>query len=222
MRTFDTLDRAATPDGRWLTLHHRDGDFFIYLDGEELMSTRATGSEELLAELACRELATLDGPRILIGGLGFGYTLRAALALLPPRAKVLVAEILPAVVDWNRTHLDAIHRQGLEDSRVEIRTGDVWNLLDGRAGLDAILLDVDNGPSAWCLDSNSRLYSPQGLQQIHRSLAAGGMLAIWSAYSDDAFVKRLAKSGFAVTVERVRARGRKGARHTIFLARRSP
>lgn len=221
MRTFDTLARAATPDGRWLTLHHRDGDFYIYLDGEELMSTRATGSEELLAELACRELATRDRPRILIGGLGFGYTLRTALALLPPRAEVLVAEILPAIVDWNRKLLDTVHRRCLEDSRVEIRTGDIWNLLAGRADLDAILLDVDNGPSAWCLDSNRRLYSPHGLQLIHRSLAAGGTLAIWSAYADDAFAKRLKKGGFEVTVEHVRARGRKGARHTIFLARTS-
>lgn len=220
MRTFDTLDRATTPDGRSLTLHHRDGDFYIYLDGEELMSTRATGSEEMLAELGCRELAAADRPRVLIGGLGLGYTLRAALDLLPARAQVTVAEILPAVVDWNRSLLSSVHQQSLVDARVEIRTGDVWALLDGNGSFDAILLDVDNGPSAWCLESNDRLYSRPGLQQIHRSLASGGVLAIWSAYADDTFVKRLKKSGFSVQVERARARGRKGARHTIFLARK--
>lgn len=220
METFETLDRVTTPDGRRLTLHHRDGDFYIHLDGEELMSTRATGTEEALARLACGDLADRPRPRILIGGLGLGYTLRAALDHLPSQAEVLVAELFPEVVDWNRTCLPAEHRRCLDDPRVDIRTGDVWNLLDNPRRFDAILLDVDNGPSAWCMESNHKLYGPTGLERLERALASGGMLAIWSADGDDAFVRRLRKRGFRVRVERARARGRRGARHTIFLARK--
>jgi len=219
MRPFETLQSTTTPEGHRLTLHHRDGDYFIHLDGEELMSTRRTGSESALAELTCQELPNRKRPRLLIGGLGFGYTLRAALEVLPAQAEVVVAEIYPAVVEWNREHLEPLHRQTLEDHRVVIRSANVWDLLGEPRVFDAILLDVDNGPSAWCLSSNSRLYGREGLQRIRASLAPGGVLAVWSAYVDAAFVKRLGKSGFSAKAVRVRDHGRKGAQHTIFVAR---
>ena len=218
MRPFDTLHSTRTPDGNRLSWHHRDGEYFIHLDGEELMSTRRTGSESALALLACQKLADRKNPRVLIGGLGFGYTLRAALEVLPTQAEVVVAEIFPAVVEWNREHLESLHRQTLEDRRVTIRNGNVWELLGDEQAFDAILLDVDNGPSAWCLSSNSRLYARQGLERIRTSLKPGGVLAIWSADADAAFVKLLEKSGFTARAERVRDHDRKGAQHTVFLA----
>ena len=221
MRPFETLQSTTTPDGSLLTLHHRDGDYFIHLAGEELMSTRRTGSESALGTLTCREIRSHGNPRLLIGGLGFGYTLRATLESLPPGAEVVVAEIFPAVVEWNRQCLEPLHRHTLEDRRVVIRSAHVWDLLGDQQSYDAILLDVDNGPSAWCLPSNGRLYERQGLQRIRRSLTPRGVLAVWSAYSDPAFVKRLSKYGFSATVERVRDHDRKGAQHTIFIGRRT-
>jgi len=221
MRPFETLHGTTTPDGARLSLHHRNGEYFIHLDGEELMSTRRTGSESALATLAWQALDDRKHPQVLIGGLGFGYTLRAALEVLPPRARVVVAEIYPSVVEWNREHLEPLHRQTLEDERVVIRNANVWDLLGDRQSFDAILLDVDNGPSAWCLSSNGRLYDREGLQRIRASLTPGGVLAIWSAYEDAAFLKRLGKSGFSARVERVRDHRQKGAHHKIFLAQKT-
>lgn len=220
MRPFETLDHTETADGRKLTLHHRDGDFFIHLDGDELMSSRATGSESALADLACRNLTPHKSPRVLIGGLGFGYTLRAALSALPQRAEVTVAEVFPAVVEWNRKRLGPLYRKTLEDPRVRLRETNVWHLLGDRPLYDAILLDVDNGPSAWCLNANRRLYDRRGIDRLGRSLVQRGVLAIWSAYPDPAFARRLEKQGFRVKLEGVRGRGRKGAKHWIFLARK--
>jgi len=222
MRPFETLDSTRTPDGTILSLHRRDGDYFIHLDGEELMSTRRTGSESALAALACQEVLERKNPRILIGGLGFGYTLRAALEILPFRAEVVVAEIYPSVVEWNRERLELMHRRALEDKRVLIRNANVWDLLEEIRAFDAILLDVDNGPSAWCLSSNGRLYDREGLRKIRAALTPQGVLAVWSAYTDAAFVKRLGKSGFTARIERVRDHQRKGAQHTIFLAQKKP
>jgi spermidine synthase len=221
MRPFETLDRSPTADGTVLSLHHRDGDYFIHLDGEELMSTRRTGSEVALAKLACQERPEHQKPRVLIGGLGFGYTLRAALETLPSQAEIVVAEIYSSVVRWNRELLEPLHRQTLEDERVVIQNANVWDLLDGRQTFDVVLLDVDNGPSAWCLSSNGRLYDRKGLERIQASLTPRGVLAVWSAYADEAFVKRLKKSGFSTRVERVRDHHRKGAQHTIFIASRA-
>jgi len=141
--------------------------------------------------------------------------------ILPPRAEVVVAEIYPSVVEWNRESLEPVHRRALEDKRVLIRNANVWDQLDESQAFDAILLDVDNGPSAWCLSSNGRLYDREGLKKIRAALTPGGVLAVWSAYADAAFVKRLGKSGFKAKVERVRDHQRKGAQHTIFLARKS-
>ncbi len=223
MRPFETLANVTTPDGRRLTLHRHDRDFFIQLDGNELMSSRAHGSEVALAKLACRELPDAKRHRILIGGLGLGYTLRAALDVLPKRAEVVLAEIFPCVVAWNRLHLADLGRP-LEDPRVRVHEQDVRALLGDSCGhpYHAILLDVDNGPSAWCLEANHRLYDRDGLARIKRSLTPGGVLAVWSTHRDPAFVKRLRQCGFTVRTETVRARGRKGSRHTIFLARLPP
>jgi spermidine synthase len=223
MRPFHTLASVTTPDGRRLTLHRRETDFFIHLDGEELMSSRAYGSEAALAELACRDLAQVRRPRVLIGGLGLGYTLRAALQVLPGTAEVIVAEVFPCVVDWNRRYLADLGGP-LEDPRVRVVERDVVDLLGDtrQTPYQVILLDVDNGPAAWCQDSNRRLYDRRGLERIRRSLAPGGVLAVWSAQADPVFVKRLRQCGFAARAETARASGRKGSRHTIFLARVPP
>jgi len=220
MHPFETLDRVTTPEGRELSLHHHDGHYFIHLDGEELMSTWVHGSESALAEMACRELAPTRRPRILIGGLGLGFTLRAALEALPERAEVVVAEIFPEVVEWNRAYLTHLG-QPLQDPRVRIHAGDVVGLLQEGPSrhYHAALLDVDNGPSEWCLAANRALYDRRGLQQIRKSLVAGGILAVWSAYPDPVFVKTLRKGGFEARSQTVRGRGSKGPRHTIFLGR---
>lgn len=222
MKPLETLDSVTTPDGHRLSLHRRDGDVYICLDGEELISTRAPGSESELGRMACSGLARSKHPRVLIGGLGLGYTLRAALEVLPAGASVVVAEVFAAVTSWNRDVLADLHCGSLEDPRVEIVERDVWFLINepGRRLYDAILLDVDNGPDAWCLESNSRLYSGAGLDRIKRALSPGGLLAIWSSDDDRTFVKRLGKNGFDASSTTVRSRGRKGTRHTIFMARK--
>ena len=221
MHPFETLDSVTTPEGRVLSLHHHDGHYFIHLDGEELMSTWVHGSESALAELACQEMPSDRGPRVLIGGLGLGFTLRSALAALPDHAEVVVAELFSRVVGWNRTHLTHLGRP-LDDPRARIHDGDVFGLLKRQDPIryHAILLDVDNGPSEWCMESNSGLYDRHGLELIKSSLVPGGILGVWSAYPDAAFVKNLKKSGFQARAETVRGRGRKGPRHTIFIARK--
>lgn len=227
MRPFETLDTTITPEGLPLTLHHRDGDFFINLDGDELMATRAPRSEKALAELGCAHLRQGDtarfgprGPRVLIGGLGLGFTLRATLDLMPRRAQVVVAEVFASVVTWNRGPLAHLHGNALDDPRVVIDNRDVVTVIREAAGrpFDAMLLDVDNGPSAWCLESNGRLYARRGLAEVAEALAPGGVVAYWSAYPDSSFRERLRKSGFVARSETVRSRGEKGSRHAIFLA----
>jgi len=220
MRPFETLDRVTTPEGRELSLHHHDGHYFIHLDGEELMSTWVHGSESALAEMACRELTSTSRPRILIGGLGLGFTLRAALEVLPKNAEVVVAELFPRVVDWNRVHLTPLGRP-LEDPRVRIHDGNVVGLLKESPSrhYNSVLLDVDNGPSEWCLKSNSALYDREGLERIKQSIVPGGILAVWSAYPDPGFVKNLRQGGFDASSQTVRGHGKKGPRHTIFLGR---
>ena len=222
MRPFETLDHVTTSEGRRLTLHHRDGDYFINLDGEELMASREPGSERALAELGCGHLGATARPRVLIGGLGLGYTLSSALDMLPTGATVVVAELFPSVVAWNRTHLLDLHGRALDDHRVRVFEGDVGEVLaDSRQQpFDAILLDVDNGPDAWCLESNGRLYDRLGLAHIYRSLKPKGLLAVWSADRDPAFVKQLRKGGFETRTETVLSRADRGSKHTIFLARR--
>ncbi len=224
MRPFETLETFETPEGKLLTLHRHDHDLAIHLDGEELMSSRAPGSETTLAKVACRSLRA-KRPRVLIGGLGLGFTLRAALDSLPEQSRVVVAEIFECVAEWNRRYvaeqIEALGRP-LDDPRVEIQIEDVHNVIAAasRGAYHAILLDVDNGPGAWCLRANSRLYGASGLGRIRAALAAGGVLAVWSTYPDPRFVGQLRRAGFEASREKARTRGKKGNHHTIFVARK--
>jgi spermidine synthase len=219
--SWKELGRSRAPDGGQLVLRMRDDEFVIRIDGRELMSSRAHGSEEEMARLACAKLPTPDAPRVLIGGLGMGYTLRAALDVLPAGASVTVAEIVRAVVDWNREHIAHLAGAPLDDPRVTVHTGDVGALLrKGTVRWDAIMLDVDNGPQAITRPANQLLYSPPGLEMIRHALRRGGTLAVWSADRDPRFVALLAKQKFEATSVDVPARGRAGGpAHTIFLAR---
>ena len=220
MPTLDNLGEARTPDGRKLTLYRRHGEYFIDLDNEQLMSSWDHGSEEDLAKLGCVDLPDAKRPRVLVGGLGLGFTLKAALEILPAGARVEVAEIMPPVAEWNRTHLRDLNGRLLDDPRVTVHLSDVQKLLRRGGPFDAILLDVDNSPDGWCLTTNGRLYDRGGLAALRDTLKPGGCLAIWSAAPETPFVKRLRKAGFEARVRMVRSRNGKGPRFWIFLARR--
>ncbi|MEO6218365.1 MAG: hypothetical protein ABIO86_20225 [Sphingomonas sp.] len=215
------IDTATVPDGGDLRLFRRGDEFSITLGANELMNSRLSGSEEALAELACDRLAGAARPHLLVGGLGMGFTLRAALARLGPDAAVTVAELVPAVIAWARGPMAEIFAGCLDDQRVRVAGEDVAGLIwAGAAAYDAILLDVDNGPDGLSRESNGRLYSANGLAAARRALRPGGVLAIWSAAPDRAFTRRLGEAGYSV--EEVVARGRaggRGARHVIWLAR---
>jgi spermidine synthase len=218
------LATAATPGGETLRLLRRGDEFSIRLQGgNELMNSRLGGSEEALATLALDRLTDRSAPRVLIGGLGMGFTLRAALAVAPPDARLIVSEIVPDLVGWAGQHMGAVFGDCLSDPRVAVRTGDVGVAMREAVGtFDAILLDVDNGPDGLTRSDNDMLYGEGGLQSAHRALAPGGVLAVWSATPDPAFTKRLSGCGFDVGTHAVRA-GRKasGARHTIWIAVRT-
>jgi spermidine synthase len=221
MKAWELLGQTRTPDGTEMTLTHRDGEYLILTNGRSLMSSRMHGSEEALATLACREVRTLEEPCVLIGGLGMGFTLRATLDLLPPDATVVVAELVPAVVEWNRGPLGHLAGHPLKDTRVRIEVGDVdATLRSSTRRFDAVLLDVDNGPAAFTASHNTRLYDDGGLAAARAALKAGGVLAVWSAWEDRKFEQRLRHGGFTVQVERVRGRLKRGGpRHTLFLGR---
>jgi len=189
-----------------------------------LMSSRLHGSEEALATLGCTETRGQAHPRVLVGGLGMGITLRAVLDVLPSTASVIVAELVPAVIQWNRESLAALAGYPLRDPRVRIEVADVGLTLRQNHGrFDAILLDVDNGPAAFTVGVNAGLYDNSGVAAAYAALCPRGTLAIWSAWEDRKFEQRLRFHGFTVTVERVRARLKKGGpRHTIFLAHKRP
>lgn len=219
MKPLETVGRV-TRDGLDLALYHRDGAFQIRVDGMELMSSQAHGSEDALAELAQEAILGVKAPRVLVGGLGMGFTLRAALDRFPRRAELVVAEVFPEVVVWNRGPLAHLAARPLEDPRVRVVESDVSALL-GKTPFDCILLDVDNGPTAFSLPSNAGLYDAVGIARICRSLKDGGVLALWSADLDPAFERRLQRAGMETRRERPRARGRAGGpRHAIYLARR--
>ena len=202
-----------------MSLTRQDREYVILASGKSLMSSRMHGSEEALATLACREARTLDEPCVLIGGLGMGFTLRATLDLLPPEATVVVAELVPAVVEWNRGPLGPLAGHPLKDARVQIEVGDVAaTLRSSTRRFDAVLLDVDNGPAAFTASHNTGLYDDGGIAAVRSALKAGGVLAVWSAWEDRKFEQRLRYGGFTVHVERVRGRLKQGGpRHTIFL-----
>ncbi len=216
------LDSAKVPGGREeLRLKRRGSEFSIMLGANELMNSRLSGSEEALARLACARIGDRRGATILIGGLGMGFTLRAALDELALDARVVVAELVPSVVAWARGPMAELFAGSLDDPRVNVREADVADLIgSGKGVYDAILLDVDNGPDGLSRSANDRLYDMQGLAAARAALEPGGVLAIWSSHPDSGFAARLRQSGFAVDEVNTRARGKRGARHVIWLATR--
>lgn len=222
MIPWSLLDTATLPDGGSLRLKRRGDEFSIMLGATELMNSRLSGSEEALATLACARLPA--APTILIGGLGMGFTLRAALGALRDDARVEVAELVPAVAAWARGPMAALFAGCLEDPRVRLIEADVASLIAcGPARYDAILLDVDNGPEGLTVPANDRLYDAAGLAAARAALRPGGVLAVWSQGPDRAFTARLRQAGFTVETHVVRAhRGRAGARHVVWLATNRP
>lgn len=224
MNKWTVLGVAQIPnEGGELKLSQRDQEFSIRLSGVrgELMNSRVHGSEEALAELGCAQLRSADNTEILVGGLGMGFTLAAALECVDASATVTVAELIPEVVEWNRGPLGDCAKRPLEDPRTLIHTGDVSDLITRKTSFyDAILLDVDNGPEGLTHADNDQLYASGGLERIYRALTPQGMLAVWSAGPDPLFLTRLKKAKFHVSARTVRARPGKGSRHTIFLAKK--
>jgi spermidine synthase len=198
----------------------RGGEFSIFAGADELMGTRLSGSEEALASLASERLQERVRPQILIGGLGMGFTLRAALARFGADAGITVAELVPEVLTWAQGPLAEIHGDSLSDPRVTVYVGDVGDLITGPAGrYDAILLDVDNGPAGLMRAANDDLYDHYGLREAHAALTPGGILGVWSAAPEPVFTQRLRAAGFSVEDHRVRANGRNtGPRHVVWLA----
>jgi spermidine synthase len=223
VKPFEFLGQTLSPDGIVMKLIRRGDEFIILADGAILMSSRMHGSEEALATFACRRVRTLEQPSVLIGGLGMGFTLRAALDLLPPDATVVVAELLPAVVAWNRGPLGPLAGHPLKDKRVRVETGDVAVTLNSCLGqFDAVLLDVDNGPTAFTASNNAGLYDNRGIAAARAALKMEGVLAVWAAQDDRKFEQRLRHGRFDVQVQRVRGRLKKGGpRHTILLGHKS-
>jgi spermidine synthase len=219
MKPWELLGETSAPDGADMRLMRRDDEYVILANGKPLMSSRMHGSEEALATLACRQARTRERPRVLVGGLGMGFTLRAVLDLMPASAVVTVAELVPAVIEWNRQALGALAGRPLDDPRVRIDVRDVgFTLRASAARFDAVLLDVDNGPAAFTTAGNISLYDNSGVDAAYGALAPGGTLAVWSAWEDRKFEQRLRYHGFEVEVSRVRARLKKGGpRHVIFL-----
>lgn len=203
-----------------MELAQRGHEFVLRVGRDELMSSRQHGSEDALAELACGRLEGRARARVLIGGLGMGFTLAAALRQVGPEAQVVVAELVPDVIRWNRGILAPVAGAPLSDARASAYEGDVADLI--RAGdWDAILLDVDNGPTALTKSDNAGLYGAGGIGRAFRALRPGGVLAVWSAGEDAPFTQRLQRAGFAVEVVPVRARGAQGGRrHVVWVAKR--
>jgi spermidine synthase len=220
VKPTETLARETTPEGDELVLSRRDGAYSLSVGGQELMTSRVHGSEEALARLACAAIEEKKTPRVLVGGLGFGYTLRAALDHLPRGAAVVVCEVFVSLLGWNRGLLAHLAGRPLEDRRVTAVRADVQTLLDGRQRFDAVLLDVDNGPQGFTLRSNDSLYTAEGLARLSRSLTARGVLAVWSSSASPEFQRRLRKAGFETWAESVPTRQGGKRRDTIFLGRR--
>ena len=222
MRHWTLLGEAPIPDTEQsLSLFQGKDDFFIKISsgGGELMSTRKHGSEDALGTLPCQRLSNRESARVLIGGLGMGFTLAAVLREVGPGAEVTVAELIPEVVDWNRGPLGERSGYPLSDPRTKVHVGDVAKLMRRKRGyFDVIALDVDNGPEGLTQSANDWLYSMPGIIAAQEALTPNGLLAYWSAGPDQAFHDRLRRCGFLVEEVSVHAHGKKGARHTIWLA----
>ena len=218
MKPWETLATATAPDGSLFELQRHDGHYVIHADGYELMTSYAHSSEDAMMSLAC--------PRppadacVLIGGLGMGYTLAATLDLMPPGGTVVVSEIVPEVVEWNRGPLGPLAGNPLDDPRVELVVGDVANVIrDNESRFDAVLLDVDNSVDSFTLARNAWLYTPDGLAAALRSLRPRGVLAIWSVGTEGMFERMLRRAGFTASTHRVRGRNKRGAHHSVLVGR---
>ncbi len=219
MKPLERLGQAHTPDGTLLEFFRHDGAFLIRADGVELMSTRRHLSEDRLAELACAPFAKHSGTRVLIGGLGLGFTLRAALPLLRNDAEVVVAELVQEVIDWNANPEYPLSAEVMRDRRVRIVRDDVVNVLkDNHAGFNAIMLDTDNGPGGMIMSENSRLYVDLGIEYTIAALRQNGVIVYWSVGDDLPFVGALQRAGLSVQTERVRAHATSGPMHTLYIA----
>ena len=219
MKRVERLGAARTPDGSELVLYRHDGAYLIRADGVELMSTRRHLSEDRLAEVACAPFRDVRGARVLIGGLGLGFTLRAALQTLGADAEVFVAELVPEVIEWNADPAYDLSADAMRDPRVRILQADVVDVLRGHpAAFDAIMLDTDNGPDGMLLSESARLYAAKGVASTIAALRPGGRIAYWSAGDDPAFVRALRRAGLAVETLRVRAHDTTGPMHTIYVA----
>lgn len=225
MKQYTKLAETLTPEGEPLDLFEHDGEFFISSRGERLMTSIAYGSEEELARMACQPFRPARQPKVLVGGLGMCFTLSAAVESLPQLgAKFEVAELTQGIVEWNKTYLKDLHPGLLDDPRIKIRVSPVQKIMaEATAEYSAIMLDVDNGPSAFHGEENASIYTMEGLLSAKNALKDGGILAVWSAYPDKKFTKLLRKAGYSdVSDVEVPAshRGRKRRMHTIWLAKK--
>ena len=221
-RSRERIDETRTPDGKLLALTREEGYYVLTLDGVPLMSSAAHYSEEHLAVVGCEGLEARPDTRVLVGGLGMGYTLRAVLDRTSRSSRVVVAELLPAVVTWNRGPLGELADHPLRDERVELEVGDIVAFVrSAPAPFDAILLDTDNGPDDFVQRGNAQLYSHAGLLRLRGLLRSGGRLVVWSAYQCPSFRRDLERAGLESRVVKVKARGEKGGRHSLYVGQRS-
>ena len=219
MKPWETLATATTPDGGRFELQRHDGNYVIRADGYDLMTSYSHGSEDAMMSLACPR------PRadacILIGGLGMGYTLAATLDLMPSGGTVVVSELVPEVVEWNRGPLGPLAGHPLDDPRTDLVVGDVADVIrDSRSRFDAVLLDVDNSVDSFTLARNSWLYTPEGLAAAHRTLRPRGALAIWSVGTEGTFERRLRRAGFIASTHPVRGHNKRGGHYSVLVGRR--
>jgi spermidine synthase len=220
MKPFERLEEARTPNGTVITLFRHDGSYVIWADGIELMSTRRHLSEDRLAEVACTSLHDVPRARVLIGGLGLGFTLRAALQQLRDDAEVVVAELLAEVIAWNADPRYDISVSAMKDPRVRVVHDDVVSVLQANpGGFDAIMLDTDNGADGMLMSENASLYAQRGIDITMAALRAGGTIAYWSVGDDRRFASALRRAGLKVETLRVRAHVRARAMHTLYVAK---
>lgn len=219
MRAWELLDSAAIPGGGTMNLYRTSTGFSIRVGTQELMNSHAHGSEDALATLASARLGVRRHRQVLVGGLGMGFTVAAALRDLGADGSLVVAELVPAVVAWNRGHLATVVGDVLGDPRVSVHQGDVADLLrSAHTRYDLILLDVDNGPQGLTSPGNQWLYDHAGLARIRAALRPGGVLGVWSVTPDEGFSRRLQQAGFAATLERPFIHGTRGPRHAVWIA----
>jgi len=221
MKPWNTVGEALSPDGTRLELVEHDGEYIIRADDLPLMSTRMHFSEIELARLVCNKLRS--GAKVMVGGLGLGYTLRAALDLLPKDGKAVQVELVPEVIEWNKGPLAPFAGNPLDDKRSELVQGDVAKAIRGARNVyDSIMLDVDNGPSPLVSERNAWLYTDHGLQAIRGALKNGGRVAIWSADDEPRFISRMKRNGFRSEKHLIQAhKGKGGIRHVIFTGRKT-